>query len=142
MAANFSVSALIALPILPVSVVGGSFVAAVNPDVRETIVWPEFVDQVATKVETIPIDERAGAVVLTANYGEAGARERWGPSLGLPAVYSAHNSYADFAVPPGSTGPVVIIGYNNPTDLFIGCSRKATLQSRFDLDNEENGKAV
>ncbi len=142
LAANLCFSAVLALPILPASAVGDSFVAAVNPDVLETIGWPEFVDQVAAVVDELTVEERDTAVILTANYGEAGALERWGPSHRLPPVYSGHNSYADFGVPPDRAGPIVVVGYDDPTGLLVGCSREATLRSSFDVDNEENGQAV
>lgn len=142
LAANLAINAVIGLPVLPVSVVGDSPVAALNPDVLETIGWPQFVDQVAAVADLIPADRRSGAVVMTGNYGEAGALERWGPSRGLPPVYSGHNSYRDFGVPPGSTGPVVVVGWDDPTSLFRGCTREATLHTRFDVDAEEKARLV
>lgn len=142
LAANLAINAVIGLPVLPVSVVGDSPVAALNPDVLETIGWPQFVDQVAAVADLIPADRRAAAVVMTGNYGEAGALERWGRSRGLPPVYSGHNSYRDFGVPPGSTGPVVVVGWDDPTSLFRGCTREATLHTRFDVDAEEKGRLV
>ncbi len=37
---------------------------------------------------------RSSVVLLTDNYGEAGAIDRFGPALGLPRAHSGHNAYA------------------------------------------------
>ena len=82
------VSAVIALPLLPVRNSGP--VIAVNGDVGETIGWPDLTRTVAS------VYRRAGsgAVTSTSNYGEAGAIDRYGPALGLPAAYSGHTRSA------------------------------------------------
>lgn len=78
-------SAVIALPVLPARYAGPVF--AVNPDAAETVGWLEFARTVAG------VYRRSGGtpVIFTANYGEAGAIDRYGPSLGLPPAYSGHN---------------------------------------------------
>ena len=51
--------------------------------------WPELADSVARVAATLPADERALAIVVVGNYGEAGALERFGagrlPRHRLPA---------------------------------------------------------
>lgn len=59
----------------------------------DRLAWPEFVDEVARVYRALPADDRARALLLAPSYGEAGALERWGPALGLPAVISGHNTY-------------------------------------------------
>lgn len=74
-----------ALPILPVSRFADSPVAEANYDLGEQVGSPTFVDQVAAVV-----DEQDGSVaLLTSNYGEAGALDRYGGAYGLP---EAHDS--------------------------------------------------
>lgn len=92
-------SAVLLLPTLPADRLPG-FVVAANPDVGETIGWPEFADSVAAVHRGLPPAERDRAVMLTANYGEAGALARYGPARGLPRAYSGHNSMVTFAGRP------------------------------------------
>ncbi|MCU1359973.1 MAG: hypothetical protein JWN99_1262 [Ilumatobacteraceae bacterium] len=139
LALNLIVSALIALPIIPASHIGDTPIGDINADAIEAIGWPVFMDQVEAVVDHIPAEQRATAVIFTGNYGEAGAIDYYGPARGLPPVFSAHNSYADFGMPSGSAGPVVIIGYDDPTQWFDGCTSHGQIHSQYDLDNEENG---
>ena len=73
--------------------------------------WPELADTVARVVARLPPAERARAVILTRNYGEAGALEYYGPARGLPRVISGHNTYWLWG--PGDVqrdDPVLVIG--------------------------------
>jgi Dolichyl-phosphate-mannose-protein mannosyltransferase len=54
--------------------------------------WDAIVDDVARAWDRLAPDERADAVVLTGNYGEAGAIELLGRARGLAAT-SGHNNY-------------------------------------------------
>jgi hypothetical protein len=81
-------------------------------------------------------------VIFTGNYGEAGAIDRFGPALGLPRAYSGHNSFARFGLPAGSAGPVVVLGYGDPSVDFTGCRQAATIDNRTDVDNEEQGGSI
>ena len=104
-AAAPSVGAIIALPLLPADArrAGGR---RMNADVGETIGWPELpADGRATSTARAP-----GAVILTSNYGEAGAIDRYGPALGLPRAYSGHNAFGDWGPPPNGSAPVVAVG--------------------------------
>ena len=84
----------------------------------------------------------ASAVVFAGNYGEAGAIDRYGGARGLPRAYSGHNSYADFGVPPGSAGPVLVIGFDDPTTWFVGCRALDPIVMPHDIDTEEQGRPV
>lgn len=107
------------LPLLPVSAVGP--VLAVNPDAGNTIGWPELARQVR---------DQHPQIVITANYGEAGALQRY---TSLP-VYSGHNAYGSWDVPPGST-PALLVGIA-PT--FCSQSR-AVGAVDMPVDNDEKG---
>ena len=76
-AASALAGAVIALPVLPARDAGP--VIAVNPDVGETIGWPDLVATVAGVRQRLP--RTAQVVILTENYGEAGAIDRFGPAL-------------------------------------------------------------
>ena len=120
------VSAVIALPILPAEDAGP--VIAMNGDVGETIGWPEFTRTVAGVYRA----RRAGAVIFTSNYGEAGAIDRYGPALGLPAAYSGHNGFAEWGPPPDRPGPVVAVGLDasGAPSHFRGCRLAAADRQR------------
>jgi hypothetical protein len=55
--------------------------------------WPEMAAAVATVYDGLPADERAQACIYTANYGEAGALNFFGPAHHLPTAISGHNTY-------------------------------------------------
>jgi 4-amino-4-deoxy-L-arabinose transferase-like glycosyltransferase len=69
--------------------------------------WEEISGQVAAVYRALTPEEQAAAVIFTANYGEAGALEYYGPALGLPAVISGHNNYWLWG-PGDASGEVVI----------------------------------
>lgn len=73
--------------------------------------WPEQVRAVAGVYQALPQPERAQAVVLAYNYGEASAINYFGPKLGLPWAISGHNQYGLWG-PGAMTGQVAVaIGY-------------------------------
>lgn len=132
------VSAVIALPILPEERVAP--VVAVNGDVGETIGWPELVHGVADAYRSTG----TAAVIFTANYGEAGAIDRFGPALGLPSAYSGHNGFAEWGPPPNRSAPVVVIGL---TDVelarsFRGCAPASRVSNPAGVHNEEQGEPI
>jgi 4-amino-4-deoxy-L-arabinose transferase-like glycosyltransferase len=133
-----AVSLVIALPILPASDAGP--VVDLNDDVGETIGWPEFARTVAGVYRDLP----AGTVILTGNYGEAGAIDRYGPALGLPRAYSGHNAFWDWGPPPDDAAPVVAIGLpvGDRTADLRGCRIKARISNDAGIDNDEDGTAV
>jgi hypothetical protein len=55
--------------------------------------WTELVDTVARVHAQLPAEQRARAVVLVRNYGEAGAIDFLGKPRGLPRAISGHNNY-------------------------------------------------
>jgi Dolichyl-phosphate-mannose-protein mannosyltransferase len=134
-----AVSALIALPVLPAK--DADPVIGVNEDVGETIGWPELARTVAEVHRSLP--SASGAVILTRNYGEAGAIDRYGPALGLPRAYSGHNAYGDWGPPPDGSAPVVAVGLR-PRDLahLRGCAITARIDNPAGVDNEEQGRPV
>lgn len=144
-ALNGVVSALIALPLLPLALVGASPFAAMNQTVGDTIGWPTYVAQVAVVVDgardgTIQ-DAAADPVVITSNYGEAGAVARYGPDHGLDpdAVYSGHNALWFQARTSDAATDVVFVGelWRRVAGDFAACTTLARLDNGLDVDNEE-----
>ena len=125
------------LPVLPATTLDSTFWPALDEDGMETIGWPAVTASVREVVAALPADQQRTAVVVTQNYGEAGALTWYG---GLPPVYSGHNGFGDWG-PPTSRGPVVYVGFERPaTDALTGCRAAATLDTG--VDNEENGNQV
>jgi hypothetical protein len=125
------------LPVLPPHVLDDSFYPALNEDGMETIGWPRVVATVRGVVAALPAEQRATAVVVTSNYGEAGALEWYGSPV---PVFSGHNGYGDWG-PPASSGPVVYVAGRAPSsDALAGCRLAATLDTG--VDNEEDGHGV
>jgi hypothetical protein len=142
---SFAVVVVISLPVLPQRSLAGSPIEAVNEDVIETVGWPRFTDAVTRVWRSLPRAERSSAVIFTANYGEAGALLRYGPERGLPRAYSGHNSFTSFGRPPGSSGPVIVVGFGPwffPRAEFKGCHTAARFDNGLDLDNEEQGAPI
>ena len=76
-------------------------------DYADMLGWPELVNAVAHVYDSLPPEKRAQVVLVGENYGEAGAMEFYGPTLGLPRVISAAGSYWFFG--PGEKPGAVVI---------------------------------
>ena len=124
-----------ALPLLPERSFGASFYPELNDDQAEMIGWPALVSTVGEAVA-----DSGAALVVTANYGEAGALEWYGSEV---PVFSGHNGYADWGPPPaGLTGPVVLVGYDPAPGWAVGCRAVAAVDNGVGVDNEEQGGTV
>ncbi|MFE0025292.1 ArnT family glycosyltransferase [Amycolatopsis sp. NPDC059021] len=142
--AGAAISLVIGLPVLPVSALGGP-VLAFNKDQGEQVGWPELTATVARAWQRIPAERRPVSVILTGNYGQAGALERFGAGLGLPKPYSNHMSYADWGPPPDTmTGPVLFVGRLRPAvrNVLGECERVAVQDNGFGLHNDEQGTDI
>lgn len=69
--------------------------------------WPELAAAVGRIYQSLPPEERASAVFLGSNYGEAAAIDVLGTAWNLPPAISGHNSYFLWG-PRGHDGSVVI----------------------------------
>jgi hypothetical protein len=136
--ASALVSAVIALPILPVGDAGPA--VAMNSDIGETIGWPQFVREVAAIHARVP----RPTVILTENYGEAGAIDRFGAPYGLPSAYSGHNGFGEWGPPAGRERSIIAVGirWTVLRTYFDGCRPVARISNSAGIDNEENGTTV
>ena len=141
-AVTAAISVVLALPVIPVERLHDTPIADINEDAIETVGWPAFVRTVAHVHSHLPDGQRDDVVIFTGNYGQAGAIDRYGPELGLPRAYSGHNAYARFGIPPGSAGPVIVLGDRAPATAFDGCRAAATIDNGVELENEEQGGTV
>jgi 4-amino-4-deoxy-L-arabinose transferase-like glycosyltransferase len=140
---NVAVSVLAALPVWPVRSLPAG-VAALNSTQGDSIGWPAYVRQIAGAYRSLPPADRSIAVIVTGNYGEAGAIDRYGPEYGLPAVYSGHNELYRFGPPPDAATVVLFVGYvrEELAGWFADCAELARLDNGVGVDNEEQGNPV
>jgi hypothetical protein len=71
----------------------------VNYDAGEQVAWPQYVAEIA--VVYAGAGKPANTVIVTSNYGEAGAIDLFGPRYGLPHAISGHQNYWYWG--PGTT---------------------------------------
>jgi hypothetical protein len=141
---NTMLSVVIALPVLPVDVLGRTPIPEMNQVARDSVGWPEYVKTVADVYRGLSIEDQSRAVLYTSNYGEAGALDRYGPDYVLPAVYSGHNELW-YAGPPPDSATVVVAWTQNVAGLsrfFASCEAKAEMDNGVGVDNEEQGSMV
>jgi hypothetical protein len=143
LAVNVAVSVVVSLPVIPARSLPAA-VVALNSTVGDAIGWPVYVRQVADAYHSLPAADQAVAVLITGNYGEAGALDRYGPEYGLPSVYSGHNELHRFGPPPDSATTVVVVGVDSDraTRWFADCAQLTRLDNGIGVDNEEQGNPV
>jgi 4-amino-4-deoxy-L-arabinose transferase-like glycosyltransferase len=138
------VSAVLVLPVLPVGLLHRTPIVALNYDTGETIGWPRFAQTLAAAYDALPAEVRARTVVLTGNYGEAGAVDRYGQALGLPPAYSGHNGYGLWGPPPADRTAVLAVGVPEAQlrELFGTVRRVGRIDDGVRVDNDEQGRPV
>lgn len=110
----------LSLPILPASTLATVPLQSVNYNLGEMVGWPHMVGQIGAVYRSLPAKERAHAVILTSNYGEAGAVDRYGPDIGLPDAFSGHNSVWWWGRPPDtSTTAVFVVPRELPAPILL-----------------------
>ena len=142
-AASGLATAVLFLPIVPAAQLGATPIPELYAESAEQVGWPELVAAVEEVVTTLSPEERAGVVIVTENYGVAGALELLGTDL--PGVYSGHNGYWDWGPPPDDAGVGVFVGWRGTGEfswLFADCSIRALFDNGMDLDNQEQGGAI
>ncbi|MDJ0462796.1 hypothetical protein [Streptomyces sp. H27-C3] len=118
---------------------------AANREQGERIGRPFLADAVADGWDRVPADRRRRAVILTQNYGEAGARTLRPGARAAPA-YSGHMSFADWGPPPDTAdGPVLLVHQDGPTGFrrhFTGCREVGRVDNRHGVEYEEQHAAI
>jgi hypothetical protein len=64
--------------------------------------WRELASEVSRAYHTLSPEEQRNTVIISTNYGEAGALELYGKEFGLPPVFATHNSYHHWGPPSDS----------------------------------------
>lgn len=136
-----AINAVLMLPIVAAGSLHDTPVVAINYDAGETVGWPQYVVTVAGPYDELPSAQRSHAIVLGANYGEAGAVQRLRPDI---ATYSGHNSMWNLGPPPEDTTTAIVIGYPPSTlrEWFADVRLVATIDNGVHVDDDEQGEPV
>jgi hypothetical protein len=135
---------LIALPVLPLSVLGHTPIPAINQGTRDQIGWPAYVNTIESVYSGLSPADKARAVIFVGNYGEAGSIDRFWSSGDRPGVYSGQNALWNYG-PPSDDRTVVVVwteSRTGPNAMLGSCEKKATMDNGVGVDNEEQGSTV
>jgi hypothetical protein len=144
MVAGAVVASPIALSVLPARSLHTVPLQKINYDLAETIAWPKEVALVAREYDSLPGPQRQRTTILTGNYGEAGAIDRYGPSLGLPGVYSGANNFWLWGPPPAADTAAIAVNVD-PALLrreFTTVRLVATFLNGLGVGDDEQGAQV
>lgn len=135
----FGIGVALLLPLAPVNSRLFEVENRSDGNLREEIGWNDLVDRVASIRDSLPDNERAGAGILTGNYGEAGAIDLYGPAYNLPPALSIMNSFwlRGYGDHPPETLIVVGLSPKFVDANFTACESQGTISNRFGVANEE-----
>jgi Dolichyl-phosphate-mannose-protein mannosyltransferase len=139
-----AIGAPVAIPVLPARALHTVPLQKINYDLGEEIAWPKLVGLVAREYDALPGPQRRQTTILTGNYGEAGAIDRYGPGLGLPQVYSGANNFWLWGPPPAADSAALAVNLD-PAFLrreFAHVRLVATFSNGMGVSDDEQGTAV
>jgi len=138
------VAAPVTLSVLPARALHTVPLQKINYDLGEEIAWPKLVALVSREYHALPAAQRRHTTILTGNYGEAGAIDRYGPGFGLPGVYSGANNFWLWG-PPSATRTAAIAVNLDPAFLHREF-RHVALAARFwnglGVSDDEQGARI
>jgi 4-amino-4-deoxy-L-arabinose transferase-like glycosyltransferase len=144
-ALNTVVTLVLALPLLPVDVLAHTPIPEINQGTRDQIGWPAYTRQVADAYRALAPADRARAVLITGNYGEAGALDRYREAEGLPdKIYSGQNQLYHYGPPAEADTIAVVVGLPLPPlqAQFANCTAAGVLDNGVGVENEEQGRII
>ena len=144
MLAGAVIAAPVTLPVLPARALHAVPVQKINYDLGEEIAWPKLVALVSREYRARPAAQRQRTTILTGNYGEAGAIDRYGPGLGLPQVYSGANNFWLWGPPPAADNAAIAVNLD-PALLhreFRHVRLAATYWNGLGVSDDEQGAQV
>ena len=132
------VAAVVALPVVPLRVLGSTPIPGTNRAVADQVGWPELAAAVDRAGRTHP-----DAVVLASNYGEAGAIARYSGTF-ADRVVSGHDGLADLPVPVPRATTVLVVGaqLERLRPAFHGCRTVARVRRTAGVLNDEVGAPI
>jgi 4-amino-4-deoxy-L-arabinose transferase-like glycosyltransferase len=138
-----AVTLIMALPVLPAARAADVPVEDLEVEFGAQLGWENLVDHVETAYNSL-VSRGEGAVIVTSNYGEAGAIDRFGPSRGLPEAYSPHNNYWLWGPPSTDTDQAVLVGFprQEVEEWFSNCQLTWRFRTPYGVASEEEGRPV
>lgn len=136
-----AVAVVVGLPVIPARSMPAA-IGTVNQTARDSVGWPTYVREIAAVYRSVPAVERSRTVILTDNYGEAGAVSRFGSRYHLPAGYSGQNQLFAYGPPPPATTTVIVVGLDDPGRHFAHCRTAGHLDDGLGVSNEEQGRPI
>jgi hypothetical protein len=102
--------------------------------------WEELAVEVERALDTLPDEDRARVVLLTSNYGRAGALERYARERRLAPVVCGHNSYHLWSRGRTDAAVYLAFGYRRETleRLFGRVERVGTKRCTLCMDYEDD----
>lgn len=70
--------------------------------IADRLGWRDLASEVARVYHSLSPEEQRNSIIVSSNYGEAGALELYGPGFGLPQVFATHNNYHLWGPPSDS----------------------------------------
>ena len=130
----------ILLPVLPAPAMAQLRLYRLRSDYADEYGWPEYVGQVHAAWASLTAADRARVVIVTSNYGEAGALDALGP---LPRVYSGHLTYWYWGPPPDAQ-VVLAAGFDRAflESAFGDVTQVGTISTQLGVRNEEYGQGI
>jgi 4-amino-4-deoxy-L-arabinose transferase-like glycosyltransferase len=150
MGALMLLGAVVALPLtLPVLPVGAQAKSGwegdINKDLSATVGWKRVVRQLDAIARTLPASERAKVVVLTGDYGAAGAVDLYGGRFGLPHAISGHNNYWWWGTRGAAEGATVIavnLDRSYLQTIFASVISAGAVDTGYGIWTEERGAPI
>jgi hypothetical protein len=144
MLAGAVIAAPVTLPVLPARALHTVPLQKINYDLGEEIAWPKLVALVSREYHALPAGQRRHTAILTGNYGEAGAIDRYGPGLGLPRPYSGANNFWLWGPPPAARTAAIAVNLD-PAFLhreFRHVALAATFWNGLGVSDDEQGARI
>jgi hypothetical protein len=144
MLAGAVLAAPVALSALPARTLHTVPLQKINYDLAETIAWPRLVALVAKEYRSLPAAQQRRTAIVTGNYGEAGAIDRYGPGLALPQAYSGANNFWLWGPPPAGDDAVIAVNVD-PALLrreFAQVRLVATFWNGLGVSDDEQGAQI
>ncbi|HET7419502.1 MAG TPA: glycosyltransferase family 39 protein [Candidatus Dormibacteraeota bacterium] len=134
----------IGLPVLPARTMIDSGVWKVRQDFASMLGGQELAAKTAAAFDSIPADQRGGAMIVAHYYGEAGPINMYGPALGLPQAVSPHLSYWYWAPPRMDPQTVVLVGYSldKGGHYFATCRDAGAIDNSYGVENDFSGDPI
>jgi 4-amino-4-deoxy-L-arabinose transferase-like glycosyltransferase len=137
---SFTLMAFITLPLVPAPSLRSTPIPELYGEAGEQVGWDDLASTVERVVRDLPAVDRADAVILTANYGEAAALELLGTDL--PPVYSGHNNYWDWGPPPDGRSVAILVAGGGWMPPIGGCTVEGRVTNAARVRNDEAGALI